>query len=44
MNAARKLLTIIKGDKKLLMAFSGALIDGMILISVIVTGCFLFLT
>lgn len=43
MYKAKKLLTIIKGDKKLLATFSGTLVDGIILVFVIVMACYWFL-
>lgn len=41
---AKELLTIIKGDKKLLAMFSGTLVDGVILVFVIFMACCWFLT
>lgn len=39
MHKAKKLLTVIKEDRKLLATFSGTLVDGIILISVIIMAC-----
>lgn len=44
MSKAKRLLTIIRKDKKLLVAFSGTLVDGIILIFVVVVACYWFLT
>jgi|YelNatPaOPRAMG01_1025707.scaffolds.fasta_scaffold80260_2 hypothetical protein len=43
MDMAKRLFSIIKEDKKLWIAFGGALVDGIILISVIVVACLWFL-
>ncbi len=43
MDMAKRLLSIIKEDRKLWIAFGGALLDGIILISVIVVACLWFL-
>lgn len=43
MHKAKKLLTIIREDRKLLATFSGTLVDGIILISVIIMACCWFL-
>lgn len=43
MDMAKRLLSIIKEEKKLWLAFGGALLDGIILISVIVVACLWFL-
>ncbi len=43
MQRAKKLLTIVKGDKKLLAMFSGTLVDGIILIFVIAVAYHWFL-
>lgn len=43
MDMAKRLLSIIKEDKKLWIAFGSALLDGIILISVLVVACLWFL-
>lgn len=43
MDTAKRLLSIIKEDRKLWIAFGGALLDGIILISVIVVACLWFI-
>ncbi len=44
MHRAKKLLAIIKEDKKLLATFSGTLVDGVMLIFMIALACYWFLT
>lgn len=43
MSTAKRLLAIIRGDRKLLVTFSGVLIDGICLVSIIITACLWFL-
>jgi hypothetical protein len=43
MSKSKKLLTIVKGDKRLLGMLSGIVIDATVLVAILVTACIWYL-